>query len=132
MPAPVLTRVLLALLAVGHLGLTTASGQTPRPMGIVDQLNVPRLGDVQLVARRPRRALYAGRSGLEERQADFAHLAREGGWRAAGPADERRRRRERAALVAGSQDDRLHRRSAPATSRRRFICCRSTAAKRAG
>ena len=48
MPAPVLTRVLLALLAVGHLGLTAASGQTPRPMGIVDQLNVPRLGDVQL------------------------------------------------------------------------------------
>jgi Tol biopolymer transport system component len=40
--------VFLALLAVGQLGLTTASAQTPRPMGIVDQLNVPRLSDVQL------------------------------------------------------------------------------------
>jgi len=48
MPAPVSIRVLLVLFAIGHLGLTTASGQTPRPMGIVDQLNVPRLGDIQL------------------------------------------------------------------------------------
>jgi len=48
MPAPALSRVLLALFVVGQLGLTSASAQGPRPMGIVDQLNVPRLGDVQL------------------------------------------------------------------------------------
>src|SRR5580765_8564927 len=48
MPAPRQTRVLLALFVVLRLGLASASAQTPRPMGIVDQLNVPRLGDVQL------------------------------------------------------------------------------------
>jgi len=48
MPAPTLTRVLLAFLAFIHLGLASAWAQTPRPMGIVDQLNVPRLADVQL------------------------------------------------------------------------------------
>ena len=95
MPAPVLTRVLFALLAVGHLGLSTAAGQTPRPMGIVDQLNVPRLGDLQL-APDGRDVLFTlRRCGLEERQADLAHLARAGRRRAAGAADERRRRRER-------------------------------------
>ena len=39
---------LLTIVAVGYLALTAASAQAQRAMGIVDLLNVPRLGDLQL------------------------------------------------------------------------------------
>jgi len=41
-------RLLLALIVVGHVALAPVGAQSPRPMGIVDLLNVPRLADPRL------------------------------------------------------------------------------------
>src|SRR6185436_101146 len=41
-------RLPLTIVAVGFLALTAASAQAQRAVGIVDLLNVPRLGDLQL------------------------------------------------------------------------------------
>jgi len=41
-------RPLLALIVVGHVALAQVGAQSPRPMGIVDLLNVPRLADPRL------------------------------------------------------------------------------------
>jgi dipeptidyl aminopeptidase/acylaminoacyl peptidase len=43
-----LIRLLLGVVAAGHIALTPAFAQSPRPMGIVDLLSVPRLTDPQL------------------------------------------------------------------------------------
>ena len=96
--------------AIVLLGATAAvRTQTPRPMGIVDLLNMPRLSDPQLSPDGKQRALHPRRRRLEERPPHLAHLARAGRRRPAGAADQRRRRRERPALVARRQDHRLHR-----------------------
>jgi len=41
-------RPILALIVVGHVALVPVGAQSPRPMGIVDLLNVPRLADPRL------------------------------------------------------------------------------------
>ena len=132
MPAPVLTRVLLALLAVGQLGLATAAGQTPRPMGIVDQLNVPRLGDVQL-SPDGRDVLYTLGEADWKSGKRISHI-----WRAkvdggqpvqltSGPDGENAPR-----WSPDRKTHRVHLEARAATRWRRSTCCRSTAAKRAG
>jgi len=41
-------RPILALIVVGHVALVPVGAQSPRPMGIVDLLNVARLADPRL------------------------------------------------------------------------------------
>src|SRR5438552_6376519 len=41
-------RLLLLLVAIDHLALAPAAAQTPRPMTLVDLLNVPRISNPQL------------------------------------------------------------------------------------
>jgi dipeptidyl aminopeptidase/acylaminoacyl peptidase len=41
-------RWLLGVIVVGHIAFAPASAQSPRPMGVVDLLNVPRLSEPQL------------------------------------------------------------------------------------
>src|SRR5690349_10157119 len=49
MPARRYSRVVFALLLVfGYVGPARIAAQSPRPMGLVDLLNVPRLADPQL------------------------------------------------------------------------------------
>src|SRR5262245_43298755 len=81
------------------LALTAGAGtQSPRPMGIVDLLNVPRVADPQL-SPDGRDVLYTRADADWKVGRRVSHV-----WRAhrrrRRPADERRRRRERAALVA--------------------------------
>ena len=84
--------------------------QSPRPMGIVDLLNVPRLGDPQLSPDGRDVALHAERRRLEERPPRLAHLARAGGRRRSRVQLTSGAEGENApALVARRQDDRVHR-----------------------
>ncbi len=98
----------VALAAVAPASLH-AQAPTPRPMGIVDLIDIPRLADPQLSpdGRDPR--LHAVGRRLEGGSPRHAHLAHGGERRAAAPADERRRGRDHAALVARRTDDGVRR-----------------------
>ena len=87
-------RIPLAALLVAAAATTSLRSQTPRPMGIVDLLNVPRLAEPQLSPDGRDVLLHPSRCGLEGGQTDHAHLA-----------GARRRRRSRVQLTSGADGE---------------------------
>ena len=118
-------RIPLAALLVAAAATASLRSQTPRPMGIVDLLNVPRLTEPQVSPDGTRRAVHARRFGLEGRQTDHAHLAGARRRRPGAAVDERRRRRDRRrGGRRTARRSRSSRSAAPTSSRRCIVLAR--------
>jgi len=114
-------RLPLTIVAVGFLALTAASAQAQRAMGIVDLLNVPRLGDLQL-SPDGREVLYTlGEADWKEAEAAIAKGLAEGARAGAAAPPAKPAAVARPSRDDGARDARDSRAQSPAAKRRRGV-----------